>query len=275
VLLTVVIPSPAFDRTVLDKVRLFVAETQGVVDGLRREGIPAGRIELVHAGVDLSRFAPAPLPPDKPFRLVFASTPADSEEFEARGIPLLIELARHTPEVELLLLWRRWGSAEAARRALDRLRPPANVTHVWEPHDLAAAYNRAHAVACFFADGFGKSCPNSVIEALACGRPALVADTSGIADVIRESGAGVVVDRTVEGAADGLLRLRRHLADLGRRARAVAERYFDVERTVAAYRAIYDRLATGSHREGIYIDAPTPPGAADHSVAVRGTRADL
>jgi hypothetical protein len=45
-----------------------------------------------------------------------------------RGIPLLVELARHRPDVDIILPWRAWGDVDAAREVLGSLRPPAKLS---------------------------------------------------------------------------------------------------------------------------------------------------
>jgi len=97
-------------------------------------------------------------------------------------------------------------------------------------------------VVCF-APEFGKSCPNSVIEGLACGRPALLTDTCGIAELVAAEGAGRSAPRTAEGLAEALDGLRADYDLHAARARALAERRFNRAAFVAAYGALYERLA--------------------------------
>ena len=200
--LTVAVPGRSGDPRLLNKVERFVVETNALANEVVANGVDPRRIEVVYPGIDLNVFRPAP-PPASRFRILFASSPADPAEFEARGIPLLIETARRCPDVEFVFLWRRWGSEAAATVALKALQPPANVTlnHV-DARDMAAVYNSVHAVACCYAEGFGKSAPNSVIEGLACGRPALVSTACGLADVVKENGAGAVAARNPESLAN-------------------------------------------------------------------------
>lgn len=241
--LTVAIPGPPIDRRLYDKVALFAAETKPLADSLAAAGVARERIRIVYPGVDLDRLRPAATPTGR-FTLLFASTPADPAEFEARGLPLLVELARRRPDVDIVLLWRRWGDERGAQRALAALRPPANVRVEWgDVPDMASAFHRVHAVVACFAPGSGKSCPNSVIEGLACGRPALLTDTCGIAELVASEGAGRSAPRTAEGLAEALDALRADYDLHASSARALAERRFDSATFVAEYRAMYEQLA--------------------------------
>ena len=243
ILCTVAIDSPALDARMYDKVSLFVAQTDSLAAALMKAGIAADRVRVVHPGVDLRRFQPAPLPPMRPLRMLFASTPANPAEIAGRGIPLLVEAARRCPDVHVTLLWRQWGDLQAGMRALEDLRLPPNVevTHQ-DVTDMVGMYHATHATVCLYARGFGKSCPQSVIEGLACGRPALVADSSGIASVIDESGAGVVVEASVESVVRGMRQLGDSIARYGEAARTAALTHFDVETFCARYRELYAQL---------------------------------
>jgi len=240
--LTVVIPGPPLPPALYDKVALFVVESERLARSLALAGVAPDRIRTIYPGVDLARFRPTAPPPGR-FRLLFASTPADPAEFPARGIPLLVELARRRPDVEVVFLWRRWGDQDAARRALGELRPPDNVTSEWgDVPDMAAALHRVHAVAACFAPDFGKSCPNSVVEGLACGRPALLADTCGIADLVTRERAGRCAPRTADALAEALDELRADHAAYAARARALAERHFDQAAFVRDYADVYEAV---------------------------------
>jgi glycosyltransferase involved in cell wall biosynthesis len=142
------------------------------------------------------------------------------------------------------VLWRLWGDVDGARRRLEALQPPANfkIERRGE-REMAEVYAGVHATACFFSDGFGKSCPNSIIEGLACGRPALVTNTCGIAPLIAEHNAGVSTARSVKALGVGLEQLR---ADFDQRriaARRLAERYFGLDGFVRSYASVYADLA--------------------------------
>jgi len=82
-----------------------------------------------------------------------------------------------------------------------------------------------------------------VIEGLACGRPALVSDTCGIADLIQQWGAGTVAPRRLEDLRDALDVLRSGYDAASRRARELAQAEFDRSMAVRRYEAIYRKLA--------------------------------
>jgi len=244
VVFTVAIDAPPLPAPVWDHVAVFVAETEALAASLQRAGVPASRVRVIHPGVDLRRYTPSAPPPMHPFRVLFASSPSRVEEFEARGIPLLVETARRCPDVEMVLCWRKWGDGSVAEQALRALRLPDNVRiEQCGPGGMAAMYASAHAVVCAYAPGFGKSAPNSIIEGLACGRPALVTRDCGLAAVIARGRAGQSVGRSPLDLAAGIEALRDSYDEYAFAARRLAESRFDAARFCADYVGIYGEIA--------------------------------
>lgn len=243
-LFTAVAPGAALAPALYEGVSHFVAESEPLAVSLRDAGVPADRISVVYPGVDLECFAPTPLPWSDRFRVLFASSPADPAEIETRGVGLLVELARRHPDIEVIALWRQWGAVGRSRKLLLKLAPPSNF-HVEElgSRRMSQVYASVHATACLFAEGVGKSCPNSVVESLACGRPALVSRTCGIAGVLEASGAGVSSELNPDALDAALDRLRGNLVGLSARARRLAEDQFGMERFCRTYLELYERLS--------------------------------
>jgi glycosyltransferase involved in cell wall biosynthesis len=245
ILYTAAIDGPLIEKSLFNKVSLFVAETEHLAERLISAGIERRQLRVVYPGVDLQIFRPAPLPPDRPFRILFASSPANPAEFTARGIPLLLEAARRCPDVHVTLLWRQWGRVDDARRAFAALNPPSNVEidhRARDVGDMVAAYQNAHVTACLYAEGFGKSCPQSVIESLACGRPVLVTESSGLADLVRRRKVGAAAPATPEGVVTAIHQLRTSLARCSTSALHLARERFDVDVFVTRYRELYAEL---------------------------------
>ena len=243
IIFTVVLPGPALEQALYDKVTVFVAESECLADDLRRAGIDEGRIRVIYPGVDLAEYKPMARAANDRFKILFASAPAHASEFAVRGIPLLVELARLCPEIDVTLLWRSWGDQQAAQREFANLNPPQNIRiEMRRGRSMASIYQHADAVACLYESGFGKSCPNSVIEALACGVPALVSDTCGIAGMIARGGAGIATPRQPGDVAAAARTLRREHTQYAEAARRLAERHFDIRQFVADYARLYQHL---------------------------------
>jgi glycosyltransferase involved in cell wall biosynthesis len=244
ILLTVVIPGDPLELALYDRVTRFVAESRELAATLIRAGVSATRIDVIYPAVDLDHHKSEPLPLEGRLQLLFASTPSDPAEIDARGLGLLIDLARLRPDLDVVVPWRQWGPLDAARKMLDARSPPPNfkVEHGDVP-DMAALYRRVHATVCCFQASYGKSAPNFIVEGLACGRPVLLSDTCGIADLVAEWQAGVVTPRTAEGLAAGVDDLRQHYGSACAQARRLAAAEFDSHRAAERYACLYRVLA--------------------------------
>ena len=244
IIFTVALPGPALEPALYEKVTVFAAESECLADDLRRAGIGSDRIRVIYPGVNLEEYRPVTRTTRDRFRVLFASSPSDAGEFQARGIPLLVDVARLCPEIDVTLLWRSWGDQQAARRAFANLNPPPNIRiDMRRGRHMASVYQEADAVACLYEPGFGKSCPNSIVEALACGVPALVSATCGIAGLVARDGAGIATTRNPADVAEAARTLRREHARFSAAARDLAERHFDIRQFVDAYARLYETTA--------------------------------
>jgi len=244
IIFTVALPGPALEPALYDTVTMFVVESECLADDLRRAGVSADKIRVIYPGVNLDEYRPVTRASRDRFHVLFASSPSDASEFPARGIPLLVDVARLCPEIDVTLLWRSWGDQQAAQRAFANLHPPPNIRmDMRRGREMSSVYQEADAAACLYEPGFGKSCPNSIVEALACGVPALVSSTCGIAGLIARDGAGIATTRNSVDVAQAVRTLRSEHARFAASARALAERHFDIRQFVDAYAQLYRSTA--------------------------------
>ena len=239
ILLTAVAAHDGGSQLPRDPARVVVEIDAGVEEWVNA-GVPRHRITIVRPGVDLDWFAAAPSPAAARFTLLFASTPSDPSQLDARDLPLLVEVARQRPDCDVIVPWRQWGDVAAARRALEALAPPANfVVHHEEVRDMRRYYAGCHATVVSFAAGNGKACPNFVLEGFASGRPCLTTPGTGVARQVAASGAGVVADRDVAALSAAIDRLQAGWPGYAARARALAEEEFGLGRFLSQYERLY------------------------------------
>jgi glycosyltransferase involved in cell wall biosynthesis len=248
ILLTAVAPRIGDERLPHTRIARVAIEVAAAADEWVEAGVPRERVEVVPPGVDLEWYRPAPPPSTERFTLLFASTPSDASEIGPRGVPLLVELARLRPDLDVILPWRQWGDLETSRRALEALRPPSNVVISVGDADMRDWYARAHATIVCFDRGVGKACPNFVLEGFACGRPCIATPEVGIAGLIETSGSGIVARRDARALAEAADRLRTDWTDYAERARALANDRFDMRRFRARYEQIYRDIASEAAR---------------------------
>jgi glycosyltransferase involved in cell wall biosynthesis len=223
------------NRRVLLRARALVTWCGWARDSLVRDyGIPAARITVVHPGVDLGRFRPAPERRPGPVRVLFVGG-----DFERKGAGDLVEAVRGLPGLELDLVTSSAPSEVAGLpgvRVHTGLRPQSEA--------LVALYRGADVMAL---PSRGDCFPQAIAEGMACGLPVVAADVGAISDMVQDGVSGWLVPPRAPGALREALRrlvedpaLRRAM---GERSLAAATRDHDARRNC---NTIFDLMRTVS-----------------------------
>ena len=206
-------------------------------------------VRVIPNGLDVARFSPMDkgaarrelgLPQDRPL-LLFGADFAMADR--RKGLHLLLDA----------LSSGLAGGGEVAVFGCDAPveQPdlPMKVHWLGKIHDdsrLVAAYSAADL---FAAPSLEENLSNAVMEALACGAPAAAFDVGGMGDMIDDGRTGFLVPKN-EGAGGLGRALDRAFADpgrlaaMGREAREVVCRRFDIRAVAAQYRDLYEERIT-------------------------------
>ncbi len=195
--------------------------------------------------VDLDRFTPhgPEAPPEDHYRILLVEGRLDGAY--ARGLEMAVRLAasvsdKTTRAVELMVVAEVSGQVQARAHTLA---PDLWIT--WRgvvPREAIPGIDRSAHV--LISTDLNAACPNSVIEALACGLPVLSYDTGALAELVQD-GAGEVVpygadywqleDPVIPPLADACLHILEDNRAYRTRARVRAEAAFSLDRMVAGY----------------------------------------
>ena len=261
------------NRTAFPVVDRFVALAATHLEFLAaRFRLAPSRFEVIGSGVDLEAFAPAPdrravrrelgLPEDAPLAgIVAALRPEKNHRLFVEAVALVharLPAARFLvvgdgPEraaIEARVAERGLGSVVSflgARRDIPRL---------WRALDVAVL--SSHPVV--------ETLPVTLLEAHACGVPAVSTDVGSVRDIVQEGETGFLVAAgDGAGLADRLVRLLSDpglRARMGTAARERAERLFDLDAMVRSYEDLFVREARGSRAAA----------GAEHTAPARGGR---
>jgi 1,2-diacylglycerol 3-alpha-glucosyltransferase len=225
-----------------------IAPSARVRDELQRQGVRAP-IAVVPTGVDLSRFRPGErgaarrvlgLPADEPLCLYVGRL--DREKSVDRVLRAFDHVVGTLPRARLALVGQ--GKEGASLRALAARLPCASrvVFLCARAHDTLTVCYQAADVFLFASETETQGLV--LAEAAACGLAAVAVTAPGCDEVVRDGVSGVLTKpepTALAEAALGLLLDDERRAAMGARARAMAEREFDVrlqiDRTLDVYAA--------------------------------------
>ncbi len=208
------------------------------------------QFEVIHSGVDLSRFRTPAVPPEVKRRELGLPDRARIVGCVARlvpvkGVQVLLEavprIREQVPEAVVVFVGDGELRPELERRARE-LGVDSAVRFLGLRRDVAELVSLFEvAVQPSLNEGMGKA----AVEALAAGKPVVASAVSGLVDVVRDGRNGVLVPPGDPGAlAHAIADLLRHpdsARRLGEAARRDAQAY-SVEAMVARLEALYERL---------------------------------
>jgi glycosyltransferase involved in cell wall biosynthesis len=212
--------------------------------------VPAGRIHVVHYGIDATRWR-LDEPDRRRARRDLGLDPGDvAVGIAARLIPgkghsllfeALADARRERPQLRLLVAGRGPLGAELEREA-ERL-APGGITFVGFVDDVRAFMNACDVIAFPTEPTLGEGFGLAALEAMASGRPVVATKVASLPEVVASGETGVLVD---PGSADELAAALATLAEdselrkrLGARGHERARTTFSLERMVERTLAVY------------------------------------
>ncbi len=202
---------------------------------------PTGRlgVKVIHPGVDLDRFEPAPLPQGPPRVLVLGAIVAWKRPDLAIEVAELA--ARRLPGLSVQLAGEPFGAGgRELARSLERRAAAKDVAALRGgvedvPGALAAATCLLH---CADREPFGVA----IAEALAAGRPVVAPAAGGPLELVDASCGALYWPGDAAAAAEALVGVVGRAGELAPAARARAERLFDGRASGRRFRELVDAL---------------------------------
>jgi glycosyltransferase involved in cell wall biosynthesis len=252
----------------------FVAMSRKIRDEFLAAGVAPERVAHLPHGVDTNRFRPGSPGERKALRERLGLPPSGpivtytGRLLKGKGLETLVDafagVASRHPAAHLLVVGSGADQAlsieGSLRESVRRLGLAERTTFAGRV-DTVEDYLRASDVFAFPSEF--EALGLSLIEAAACGLPAVGSRTGGIVDVIEDGASGLLVEpgdaRALAEALDRLLGDAGLRAELGTRGRAIARARFDLEDSVERYRALFREV---SSRRGVSRPERAPRAGA-------------
>ena len=186
------------------------------------------RVRIAGSGVDLERFAPAPLP-DGPMTFLMIG-----RLLREKGIYEYVDAARIVkashPEVRFRLLGSLDSNPSAiSEEALAQLQHDGTIEYLGKTLDVRPYIADSHVVVL---PSYHEGMPHSVLEGMSMGRAIITTDVPGCRETVVPGHNGILVPRAdpaaLAGAMEELVGNASALAAMGRESRTLAEERFDV-----------------------------------------------
>lgn len=201
----------------------------------------------IKPGIDLSTFADAgnglPLPDGGRLKLLSASAPWSHEQFQTKGITALLDAVAADENLELTVVMR--GSfASEARQMVDARGIAERVTILDGFQDMKPLVMAADLVVLMASDPAAiKAWPHSLLEGLAAGKPVITSRQIAMADLVRQSGCGMVVDAVSSAALlEAVEHFRNNREKVISAARFFEWEAFSIDRMLDQYEAVYNSV---------------------------------
>lgn len=206
-------------------------------------GASADKLHVIHSGVDTEYFHPNAIAPlRKATREQLSIAPSSNvvvyvgSGFERKGLSTIL---RALPRTNTTLIVVGYDKHAAQYQSMaNALGVADRVRFVGTQKDVRPYYAAADV---FALPSIYEPFPNALLEALACGLPAITSEKCGGADAVRDNACGFVIDALDD---DGCARAITTLNDantraaMSHRARSVGAR-FTLEATAQKLRALY------------------------------------
>lgn len=236
--------------------------------------VPSRRIAQIYNGVDVARFHPAepetvrePMGPDSPTPFVVGTVGRLQEVKDQRTLVSAVALLlRRRPELRQRLRLVIIGDGPQGEELRAQIETEALGDHVWLAGSRDDVPALLQGMDLFVLPSLAEGICNTILEAMACGRPVVATAVGGNPELVSAGETGDLVPPgapreladAIEQYVDDPERVRRQ----GGAARLRAEREFSLGTMVARYQGLYDGLLA---RAGIPYPETAPetgPGAS-------------
>jgi len=235
----------------------YIALSRHIEDYLRTAiGVPPGAITQIYNGVDTQRFMPprgerSPIEGspfnDPKFWIIGTVGRLAGVKDQAALIRALARLHRSSPEARGRMRLVIVGDGPLREELQQLVQDEGVADSVWLPGTRSDVAQVMAGLDVFTLPSLAEGISNTLLEAMSCARPVIASGVGGNLELVADRESGTLIAPDEPSAMDAAL--QRYFAEPetasqhGAAARAAVEARFSLDRMVADYAALYERVA--------------------------------
>jgi glycosyltransferase involved in cell wall biosynthesis len=229
----------------------FIAISQEIADGLKKDGIQPEKIKQITNFVDTERFYPIN---DQERHILKTALSIDRNVVinftgrivERKGVDILVNAFAESMELmpsSILIIVGAGPDEDKIKNMASKLGINNKIRFFGHSREVIKYY---HAADIYVLPSYAEGMPNSLLEAMACGLPIIASKIGGVVDVIENGKDGILFEPgDISGLSSALVRLSKDVGlrvRLGEEARKKAVEGFSIERVADEYIKIYENM---------------------------------
>lgn len=218
-----------FVKKVAPKLPAIIAQSNKVKDQLIDLGIDSNKIYVVFPFIDLNKFKNTEPQNLNKFKILFASAPQIEDNFEGKGVSLLLESFKEFVEYNDTMLYIVWRKVciDKLYDKISELKLEAYVEVIDDIVSMPEMYAKSHITVIPYLNlKWSPEIPLSAVESLACGRPVVTTDIAEIAEIVKKYKCGCVSKPLKSDFLEALEECKRNYPVYQKNCRKTAEELF-------------------------------------------------
>jgi glycosyltransferase involved in cell wall biosynthesis len=229
-----------------------IAVSHEIKDSLvRRRGLPAEKIEVIHYGVDLEKFSPNGVAQNLRSELQIDNSDMIlaiiARLEEVKGHKYFVEafkrIADDIPDVTAIFVGD--GSCrQALEKQVNTHQLENRIRFLGIRNDVNGILNASDVLV--LPSIAGEGLPNVVLEAMACGKPVVATAVGGTPEAVLEGETGMIVPPcdvdALAAALKQMLKQRHQIPVLGKNSRRRVEQEFSLGKQIASFEVLYHKM---------------------------------
>jgi glycosyltransferase involved in cell wall biosynthesis len=218
-----------FVKKIAPKLPAIIAQSNKVKNQLIDLGIDPNKIYVVFPFIDINKFKNTEPQNINKFKILFASAPAIEDNFEDKGVSLLLESFKEFVEYNDAMLYIVWRK-ECIDKLYDKISELKLENCVEVIDDIVfmpEMYAKSHITVIPYLNlKWSPEIPLSAVESMACGRPVVTTDIAEIAEIVKKYKCGCVSKPIKNDFSEALEECKRNYQIYQKNCRKTAEEMF-------------------------------------------------